>query len=171
MALAMRRATAEGTSGPRPTLRKQRPKGAATQPPPNCNFPRTCCIPTALLTVGGVGPKGVAPRPRLLHVTCPMRSDGPVNAVAGTAKAQAAVIKATFLIMEEGKGDECPNEFQNCSSLGVKIAHQNTGCPGECSATAQLVQSRVFQPPREGGLPRCLGTRSHCYCCLDPIPH
>ena len=27
-----------------------------------------------------------------------------------------------------------------------------------------------FQPPREGGLPRCLGTRSHCYCCLDPIP-
>ena len=28
----------------------------------------------------------------------------------------------------------------------------------------------LFQPPREGGLPRCLGTRSHCYCCLDPTP-
>ena len=27
-----------------------------------------------------------------------------------------------------------------------------------------------FQPPREGGEPRCLGVRSHCYCCLDPIP-
>ena len=22
-----------------------------------------------------------------------------------------------------------------------------------------------------GGLLRCLGARSHCYCCLDPIPH
>jgi len=28
----------------------------------------------------------------------------------------------------------------------------------------------LFQPPREGGLPRCLGARSHCYCCLDPPP-
>ena len=28
----------------------------------------------------------------------------------------------------------------------------------------------LFQPPREGGLPRCLGACSHCYCCLDPIP-
>ena len=24
--------------------------------------------------------------------------------------------------------------------------------------------------PRGRGLPRCLGARSHCYCCLDPIP-
>jgi len=27
-----------------------------------------------------------------------------------------------------------------------------------------------IQPPREGGLPRCLGTRKHCCCCLDPVP-
>ena len=28
-----------------------------------------------------------------------------------------------------------------------------------------------FNHPERGGLPRCLGARSHCYCCLDPIPH
>jgi len=27
-----------------------------------------------------------------------------------------------------------------------------------------------FNHPEKGGLPRCLGARSHCYCCLDPIP-
>ena len=28
----------------------------------------------------------------------------------------------------------------------------------------------LLQPPREGGLPRRLGARSRCFCCLDPIP-
>ena len=27
-----------------------------------------------------------------------------------------------------------------------------------------------FNHPERGGLPRCLGTRSHCCCWLDPIP-
>jgi len=27
-----------------------------------------------------------------------------------------------------------------------------------------------FNHPEKGGLLRCLGARSHCYCCLDPIP-
>ena len=26
-----------------------------------------------------------------------------------------------------------------------------------------------FNHPERGRLPRCLGTRSHCHCCLDPI--
>ena len=28
-----------------------------------------------------------------------------------------------------------------------------------------------FNHPERGGLLRCQGARSHCYCCLDPIPH
>ena len=27
-----------------------------------------------------------------------------------------------------------------------------------------------FNHPERGGLIRYLGARSHCYCCLDPIP-
>ena len=27
-----------------------------------------------------------------------------------------------------------------------------------------------FNHPERGGLLRCLGARSHCYCCLDQIP-
>ena len=34
----------------------------------------------------------------------------------------------------------------------------------------EIGTATTFQPPREGGLTRCLGTRSNCYCCLDPIP-
>jgi len=39
-----------------------------------------------------------------------------------------------------------------------------------CRRMGTIRMAKSFQPPREGGLLRCLGARSYCYCCLDPIP-
>ena len=36
--------------------------------------------------------------------------------------------------------------------------------------TSTSTEKLLLQPPREGGLPRRLGARSRCFCCLDPIP-
>ena len=44
------------------------------------------------------------------------------------------------------------------------------GADGAAMPTDEDYQELLFQPPREGGLPRCLGTRSHCYCRLNRHP-
>jgi len=41
---------------------------------------------------------------------------------------------------------------------------------GDADGRVRSGRPLLLQPPREGWLLRCLGARSHCYCCLDPIP-
>ena len=50
------------------------------------------------------------------------------------------------------------------------IIHDPAHCGGDADGRGRSGRPLPFQPPREGGLPRCLGARSHCFCCLDPIP-
>jgi len=41
---------------------------------------------------------------------------------------------------------------------------------GDADGRGRPGRPLLFQLPREGGLPRCLGARRSCYCCLDQIP-
>ena len=41
---------------------------------------------------------------------------------------------------------------------------------GDADGRERSGRPLLLQPSREGGF-RCLGARSHSYCCLDPIPH
>ena len=73
---------------------------------------------------------------------------------------------------KNGGGDEIqPLTRKRCRALGDHgPAHRGANGASMPSDEDDQDGHFFFNHPERGGLPRCLGARSHCYCCLDSIP-